>query len=104
MEISATLTEKIVFLSVEANIMMDIAILQKSALAVAMKAGNDESFFAKSKRAICQARSTQHCKVFFFIFATWKFTNGPKCKERGPKAVKSVFGYNCDKKALMKPI
>ena len=68
MEISATLTEKIVFLSVEANIMMDIAILQKSALAVAMKAGNDESFFAKSKRAICQARSTQRRKVFPFSY------------------------------------
>ena len=27
--------------------MMDIAILQKSALAVAMKAGNDESFLPK---------------------------------------------------------
>ena len=48
--------------------MMDIAILQKSALAVAMKAGNDESFLPKVKRAICQARSTQRCKVFLFPY------------------------------------
>ena len=84
--------------------MMDIAILQKSAIAVAMKAGNDENFLPKVNAQFVKPDLLSVAKFSFFIFATWKFTNGPKCKERGPKAEKSVFGYNCDKKALMKPI
>ena len=72
--------------------MMDIAILQKSALAVAMKAGNDESFLPKVNAQFVKPDLLSVAKFSFFIFATWKFTNGPKCKQKGPKG-KKVFWF-----------
>ena len=49
--------------------MMDIALLQKSALAVAMKAGNDESFLPKVNAQFVKPDLLSVAKFSFFIFA-----------------------------------
>ena len=84
--------------------MMDIAILQKSALAVAMKAGNDESFLPKVNAQFVKPDLLSVAKFFLFHICNLGIYKWSKCKKWGPKAEKGVFGYNCDKKALMKPI
>ena len=80
--------------------MMDIAILQKSALAVAMKAGNDESFLPKVNAQFVKPDLLSVAKFSLFHICNLEIYKWAKCKQRG----KSVFGYNCDKNALRKPI
>ena len=77
--------EKIVFLSVEANIMMDIAILQKSALAVAMKAGNDESFLPKVNAQFVKPDLLSVAKFFLFHICNLEIYKWAKMQTLGKK-------------------
>ena len=66
--------------------MMDIAILQKSALAVAMKAGNDESFLPKVNAQFVKPDLLSVAKFSFFHICNLEIykwaemqTEGKKC-------------------------
>ena len=65
--------------------MMDIAILQKSALAVAMKAGNDESFLPKVNAQFVKPDLLSVAKFSLFHICNLEIYKWPKMQREGSK-------------------
>ena len=65
--------------------MMDIAILQKSALAVAMKAGNDESFLPKVNAQFVKPDLLSVAKFFLFHICNLEIYKRTKMQREGSK-------------------
>ena len=65
--------------------MMDIAILQKSALAVAMKAGNDESFLPKVNAQFVKPDLLSVAKFSLFHICNLEIYKWPEMQREGSK-------------------